>query len=309
MLERLLQPRTSTTTILASALLRSAARLGYSYVARMLIRSYMPQDYIHGYRGGIPLEEAARNGNEDIAQMVMEVDDDPISNYDGPKLLGAAGRNGHVGIVKMLLEAGADPNGTFFDGREDSTPLRAAVSRHNIEVAGKLLAAGADPSDRVPLFGRVDGQTSLCSAILGSDTEMVRLLVSAGADVCAPDYPEEEFTLYPCRRPAQVAAENEEWEMVRILFETSNASVEPCQTCNPKKWCIYSDDIYYEEIEDVNIVSTLQAAVRDGNSDIALFLLQNRVKADARLENKYRYIALQVAAAIRDKELILLLLE
>lgn len=310
MLERLLQPRTPTTTTLASALLCSAARLGYSSVARMLILSYVPQDYIYCNEYGIPLEEAARNGNEDIAQMVMEVDDDPISKYDDPELLGAAGKNGHVGIVNMLLEAGADPNHTIYDRGEDSTPLRAAVSRHNIEVAGKLLAAGADPSDRVPLFGRLDGQTSLCSAILDSDTEMVRLLVSAGADVCAPDYPEEELTLYPCRRPAQVAAEYEEWEMVRILFETSNASVEPCQTCNPKKWRIYSDDdIYYEEIEDVSVVSTLQATVRDGNSDMARFLLQNGVKADARPENKYGHTALQVAAAVGNKELILLLLE
>lgn len=275
MLERLLQPRTPTTTILASALLRTAARLGYSYVARMLIRSYVPQDYIHGCRG----------------------------------LLGAAGMNGHVGIVKMLLEAGADPNGIIYDGGEDSTPLRAAVSRGNIDVSGKLLAAGADPSDRVTHFGRVDGQTSLCSAILGSDTEMVRLLVSAGADVCAPDYPEGEFTLYPCRRPAQVAAEYEEWEMVRILFEASNASVEPCQTCNPKKWCIYYDDDIYYEIADVSVVSTLQATVRDGNSDMARFLLQNGVKADARPENKYGHTALQVAAAIGNKELVLLLLE
>ncbi|RMJ25732.1 ankyrin repeat-containing protein [Aspergillus sp. HF37] len=308
-LEKLLQPQIPTTTILASALLCSAARLGYSHVARMLIRSYVPQDYIHGHQGGMPLEEAARNGNEDIAQMIMEVGDGPISNYLDPELLCAASMNGHVGIVKMLLGAGADPNGTIFDRREDNTPLRAAVSSLSIEVAEELLAAGADPSDRVPHYGRVDGRTPLCSAILDPNTEMVRLLVSAGADVFAPEYPEDELTLYPCRRPAQVAAEYEEWEMVRILFETSNASVEPCQNCDPEKWRAYSDDLYYEEIKDASVVSTLQATVRAGNSDMARFLLQNGVKVDARPESKYGHTALQVAAAVGNKELILLLLE
>lgn len=82
-------------------------------------------------------------------------------------------------IARTLLDAGADPNfaaKTTKTGERSMTLLMSAAQDANTEVVNLLVQAGARVNDAV-LFG-----TALCMAVVGGDSEIVRCLLDAGAD-------------------------------------------------------------------------------------------------------------------------------
>ena len=82
---------------------------------------------------------------------------------------------GHLELAGKLLGAGADPNIARDDG---TSPLLLACEKGHAEVARKLLAAGANPK-----IARDDGFTPLTIACQNGHSQAVDMLLDAGADV------------------------------------------------------------------------------------------------------------------------------
>ncbi len=73
-----------------------------------------------------------------------EVDD--IRYLDGTLLFYAV-NEGRMDVTEWLLSEDANPNGTNIS--YGGVPLIAAIVEHNVEIAARLLAAGADPDLRM----------------------------------------------------------------------------------------------------------------------------------------------------------------
>lgn len=84
---------------------------------------------------------------------------------------------GHISCVELLLDAGADANCRC---SRERTPLHMSVygdRTYNYTIVNALLAAGADPD----LFDET-GWTPLMVSILGSQSEVIKVILDVGAD-------------------------------------------------------------------------------------------------------------------------------
>lgn len=114
---------------------------------------------------------------------------------------------GDVEHVKLFLEAGIDPSVRNASGR---TALWVAAERRQIEVVKALLEGGVKPDEKnAPA---VEGGKSLVfEAVDSEDTDLLRLLVEAGADAkTANDYEVP---------PLSEAARTGRLEMCKILLK------------------------------------------------------------------------------------------
>jgi ankyrin repeat protein len=93
--------------------------------------------------------------------------------------LSAAIQRGHpTDLISVLLDAKADPNVSL----ESGPILNHAAIYDLTDLALLLLKAGADPNSREP----EQGSTPLASAISSYNVELVKALVSSGADKTLP---------------------------------------------------------------------------------------------------------------------------
>jgi uncharacterized protein len=136
-------------------------------------------------RGRTALLAATQRNHVDVARVLInegaDVDAKDVMQ-DSPFLL--AGAEGRVEILKLILTAGPDLKST---NRFGGTALIPACHRGHVE-AVKLLLATDINKDHVNNLG----WTALMEAVVLGDggarhTEIVRLLVDAGADVNIPD--------------------------------------------------------------------------------------------------------------------------
>lgn len=114
---------------------------------------------------------------------------------------------GDVEHVKLFLEAGIDPSARNASGR---TALWVATERRQLEVVKALLEGGVKPDEKnAP---SVDGGKSLVfEAVDSENTDLLRVLVEAGADArSGNDY---EIT------PLAEAARTGRLEMCKILIK------------------------------------------------------------------------------------------
>lgn len=150
------------------------------------------------------LSRAAKNGSKDLVSCLIRRNADvnrPNKVEDKPVYVAA--RHGHAEVLQLLLDAGADVNVYTSDGWG---PLH--IARDSSEVARVLLKNGADVNHGSPLYYASgqnwpevvkmylqhkeieldkiedkEGFTAIITATYHGNTEIVRLLLEAGANV------------------------------------------------------------------------------------------------------------------------------
>jgi ankyrin repeat protein len=106
--------------------------------------------------------------------------------------------------IRALLEQKADVNSPQADG---ATALHWAAHWGDLETAGWLLAAGANPG-----LANRDGATPMFLACENGNAAMIELLLKAGADASAPVLPHGET-------PLMMAARSGNLDAVRVLLD------------------------------------------------------------------------------------------
>ena len=174
------------TLIRENSYLTWFSEMGNANKVRQLLSHGVNPNCYHTYLNGwslTPLSAAAKSGNTDVVQLLLEAGADPdrdlLQNSPGlpspartPLMLAA--QRGHKDVVRVLLESGANPNRA--DGT-DLSPLYWASIFGRKEVAKILIDAGAE-------INRVywGGKTPLKWAAHNGQQDVVELLRNAGAD-------------------------------------------------------------------------------------------------------------------------------
>src|SRR2546425_1546753 len=183
-----------------------AAEHGHRAVVEMLLAAGAEPN-LKSRSSESPLLAAARRGFDDIVQILRAAGarDERLD----AALLATAARRGDLDRVVTLLAAGTPPDA--LDG--DRWPLQAAAGQGHLDVAAKLLEAGADVNRVVAA-----SWTPLTLAAREGQSAMVEFLLSRGANVNATAY--GELTAL------SLAAGHGAAEIVKILI-AAGATVKP----------------------------------------------------------------------------------
>jgi ankyrin repeat protein len=127
--------------------------------------------------GTAALHWAVRAADRDTVQTLLDAGADVArANRYGVTPLMLAVENGDVPMIDLLVKAGADVRATLPEGE---TLLMTAVRTGDVGVVSKLLATGATVDARESFHG----ETALIWASAADHADIVRALVTAGADV------------------------------------------------------------------------------------------------------------------------------
>ncbi|CCF39136.1 hypothetical protein CH063_10050 [Colletotrichum higginsianum] len=165
--------------------------------------------------GSTPVHELAMGGNakelEIVGKAARSVELPLEGDCEGATPLHLAVRNNHPDAVDVLIKLGANVNArqTSKDGAVPTALWQAGWNR-NLDIATKLLEAGADPDAR----GK-DKSTVLHLAVAKRWPEMVKLLVKHKASLNAQTSDR--------RRPLHAAVWIKDLAMVRLLLEKGAA--------------------------------------------------------------------------------------
>lgn len=126
--------------------------------------------------GTTALEHAVKNGNRQMAQLLLSAGADVnTANAGGQTVLMMLNEDATADMVWDLINAGAKVNQKDNEG---NTPLIEAAGVNNIEMLRTLLDAGADISAK-----NGEGETPLMMAASAGVVNNVRALLLAGADL------------------------------------------------------------------------------------------------------------------------------
>lgn len=128
------------------------------------------------------LFEAAERGDLKALEKCLEGGGEEIINIrgkDGVTLLHVAAAGNRLPVVSYLLSRGASPSG-YRTKRQDREPLYFAAQHNSLDCAKVLIEHG---DAAISASSKMDGATALHKAAVEGHEEMVRLLLTAGADV------------------------------------------------------------------------------------------------------------------------------
>ncbi|CAI8046094.1 Kinase D-interacting substrate of 220 kDa [Geodia barretti] len=157
-----------------SALLLASAR-GHVEVVRLLLKAGAAV-FIPDKESRSPLYWASFYGHRAVVELLLKNGADiTICNENGSSPLYVASEYGHTEVVDILVKAGADVNQACTK-EPCSVPLGIAAAKGHTETVHRLLVLGADINHQ-----NKNGTTALLSAGLNGRSEVVKLLLVAGA--------------------------------------------------------------------------------------------------------------------------------
>lgn len=156
---------------------------GHVAIAKVLIAAGADLEAVGEIGGAHPLHTAARNNQPAMVALLMDRGARfEAKNTNGQTPLIVAAVTGSRDAAEALLSKGADVNGT--DEFKGETALQYAAFSGRIEMVKLLLSHGAD----VNVHSGNHGFTPLHQAVGGgAQSDLIKLLVAAGADLNARD--------------------------------------------------------------------------------------------------------------------------
>ena len=147
--------------------------------------NYRDPNEVGPFVGTTPLYWAVPGGNLEIARLLLEAGAHMISeDQAGSSSLHMAVADKNLPLVDLLLEYDGRAALDWFD-EVDRTPLMCAVDAGYVEIALRLIDAGADVNAHNEAW---IGDTALHRAAANGTWEMVELLLKAGADPTIPGW-------------------------------------------------------------------------------------------------------------------------
>jgi ankyrin repeat protein len=135
-----------------------------------------------------------------------------------PAQLVKAIKNGDVKEVEKLIAAGADVNEEY-NKSPHNPPLYFAIKANNLDITRLLLKSGADANRCCILYNAMNATSScwrlIFYAVGTKNPEMVKLLISYGADISVSDN-------HKFQTPLQVAQEAGLTDIIAVLKEAKN---------------------------------------------------------------------------------------
>ncbi|MDB4808166.1 ankyrin repeat domain-containing protein [Verrucomicrobia bacterium] len=187
----------------ATPLHMSAAK-GHKEIAKLLIAEGTDLDWPSNDKS-TPLRYAAVQGHGELVELLIaEGANVNATAKNGSTPLAAAASSGHIGVAELLIVKGADIS---LHEKNKASPLHLALHQGHNEVIKLLIA---NEVDAVSKCGSC-GLSPLATAAANCDREVVKLLISKGADV--NEKGEEGLTAL------HTAAENGNNDVAELLIE------------------------------------------------------------------------------------------
>lgn len=236
--------------------LHNAARNGDIASIKNLLSNDLVNVNQRDHRQSTPLHYAAAYANTEVVKLLINAGADLNAlDEDGDPPVEWALETGRTETVKLLVDAGAKTETKNFSGKSllgGWTPLIVAVIEMDIIAIKNILAKGAN-------INQADDQkaTPLHYAAAYADTGVISLLINAGARIKALDKKDNQPVIW--------AAEAGKIQNLEYLIKKE------------------SIDIGDKEVNSFG-KSLLDAATKNGQIDIAKFLLKSGVDINGKFE-------------------------